>query len=109
MDLNYKHFRVKQYLKEGKALRTATVVNQPSDDVGVMARRPLYRQLHHKCPSRSSRNLSQDPAAHTPWCTLASRDTKVGWCPQLGLTDHLIGQSGQSARCNSNHHGTGDA
>jgi hypothetical protein len=34
---------------------------------------------------------------------------RSGWPHRLGLTDHLIGQLGQSARCNSNHHGTGDA
>jgi hypothetical protein len=31
MDFRYKHSRVKQYLKEGRALRIETVINKPSD------------------------------------------------------------------------------
>jgi hypothetical protein len=31
IDLRYKHSRVKQYLKEGRALRIETVINKPSD------------------------------------------------------------------------------
>ena len=30
MDFSYKHSRVKQYLKEGRALRIETVINDPS-------------------------------------------------------------------------------
>jgi hypothetical protein len=37
MDFRYKHSRVKQYLKEGRALRIETVINKPSD-IGVPAR-----------------------------------------------------------------------
>ena len=37
MDFRYKHSRVKQYLKDGKALRIETVVNKPSD-LGILAR-----------------------------------------------------------------------
>jgi hypothetical protein len=37
MDFTYKHSRVKQYLKEGRALRIETVVNKPKD-IGVLAR-----------------------------------------------------------------------
>ncbi len=37
MDFSYKHSRVKQYLKEGQALRIETVINKPSD-LGVLAR-----------------------------------------------------------------------
>ena len=37
MDFAYKHSRVKQYLKEGRALRIETVINKPSD-VGCLAR-----------------------------------------------------------------------
>ena len=29
MDFRYKHSRVKQYLKEGRALRIETVINKP--------------------------------------------------------------------------------
>jgi len=37
LDFAYKHSRVKQYLKEGRALRIETVVNKPSD-IGVLSR-----------------------------------------------------------------------
>ncbi|MGH2576805.1 MAG: hypothetical protein ACRDG9_03495 [Actinomycetota bacterium] len=37
LEFRYKHSRVKQYLKEGRALRIETVINKPSD-VGVLAR-----------------------------------------------------------------------
>jgi hypothetical protein len=37
MDFRYKHSRVKQYLKQGRALRIETVINKPSD-IGVLAR-----------------------------------------------------------------------
>jgi hypothetical protein len=37
MDFAYKHSRVKQYLKEGRAFRIETVVNKPSD-LGILAR-----------------------------------------------------------------------
>jgi len=37
MDFTFKHSRVKQYLKEGRALRIETVINKPSD-IGVLAR-----------------------------------------------------------------------
>ena len=37
MDIRYKHSRVKQYLKEGRAYRIETVINKPSD-LGLLAR-----------------------------------------------------------------------
>ena len=37
IDFSYKHSRVKQYLKDGRALRIETVINKPSD-LGVLAR-----------------------------------------------------------------------
>ena len=37
MDFRYKHSRVKQYLKEGRALRIETVINKPKD-LGILAR-----------------------------------------------------------------------
>jgi hypothetical protein len=40
IEFRYKHSRVKQYLKGGRALRVETVINKPSD-LGVLAR------LHH--------------------------------------------------------------
>lgn len=44
MDFRYKHSRVKQYLKEGRALRIETVINKPSD-IGVLGRLELRRAL----------------------------------------------------------------
>jgi len=40
IDFRYKHSRIKQYLKGGRALRVETVINKPAD-IGVAAR------LHH--------------------------------------------------------------
>ena len=40
IDFRYKHSRIKQYLKDGRALRVETVINNPSD-LGVP------RRLHH--------------------------------------------------------------
>lgn len=37
VDFSYKHSRVKQYLKEGRALRIETVINKPSD-IGIRSR-----------------------------------------------------------------------
>ena len=37
MDIRYKHSRITQYLKDGRALRIETVINQPADG-GVLAR-----------------------------------------------------------------------
>jgi hypothetical protein len=37
VDFSYKHSRIKQYLKEGRALRIETVINKPAD-IGVLAR-----------------------------------------------------------------------
>ena len=34
IDFSFKHSRVKQYLKEGRALRIETVINKPAD-IGV--------------------------------------------------------------------------
>ena len=48
IDFTFKHSRVKQYLKEGRALRIETVINKPKD-IGVLAR------LEH-LPSSSARH-----------------------------------------------------
>jgi hypothetical protein len=37
VDFSYKHSRIKQYLKEGRALRIETVINKPAD-LGILAR-----------------------------------------------------------------------
>ena len=46
MDFSYKHSRVKQYLKEGRALRIETVINKPAD-IGIL--RPA------RAPARAGR------------------------------------------------------
>ena len=56
MDLRYKHSRVKQYLKEGKALRIETVVNKPKD-VGVLSRLEHLPELIAKARGVNSRLL----------------------------------------------------
>lgn len=44
MDFSYKHSRVKQYLKEGRALRIETVINKPAD-LDIRARLGHLREL----------------------------------------------------------------
>ena len=51
MDFRYKHSRVKQYLKEGRALRIETVINKPSD-IGVLARLEHLPELVAKARAR---------------------------------------------------------
>jgi hypothetical protein len=41
LDFSYKHSRVKQYLKEGRAFRIETVINKPSDIGGLARFEPL--------------------------------------------------------------------
>jgi hypothetical protein len=52
----YKHSRIKQYLKEGRALRIETVVNNPSD-VGVQRRLTHLAELVDKAKSANRRLL----------------------------------------------------
>ena len=56
MDFTYKHSRVKQYLKEGRALRIETVVNKPSD-IGVLARLEHLPELVAKARQVNDRVL----------------------------------------------------
>ena len=55
IDFRYKHSRIKQYLKDGRALRVETVINKP-DDLGVKRRLST-------CASSSTR-----PATSTSGC-----------------------------------------
>ena len=52
VDFSYKHSRIKQYLKEGRALRIETVINKPSD-IGVLARLEHLPELVAK-PARAT-------------------------------------------------------
>lgn len=56
MDFRYKHSRVKQYLKEGRALRIETVINKPSD-IGVRARLEHLPELVAKARAVNGRLL----------------------------------------------------
>jgi hypothetical protein len=56
MDFAYKHSRVKQYLKEGRALRIETVVNKPGD-IGVLARLEHLPELIAKARAVNHRLL----------------------------------------------------
>jgi len=56
MDFAYKHSRVKQYLKEGRALRIETVINKPHD-IGVLARLEHLPELVAKARGVNSRLL----------------------------------------------------
>ena len=56
MDFSYKHSRVKQYLKEGRALRIETVINKPAD-LGILARLEHLPELVDKARGVNDRLL----------------------------------------------------
>lgn len=56
IDLHYKHSRVKQYLKEGRALRIETVINDPKD-IGVQRRLAHLPELQEKARGVNRRLL----------------------------------------------------
>ncbi len=56
IDFRYKHSRVKQYLKEGRALRIETVVNKPSD-LNILARIEHLPELTAKAKDVNHRLL----------------------------------------------------
>ncbi len=56
IDFPYKHSRVKQYLKEGRALRIETVINKPAD-IGVLARLEHLPELVAKARQVNDRLL----------------------------------------------------
>jgi len=61
LDFAYKHSRVKQYLKEGRALRIETVINKPSD-IGVLGRLEHLPELIAKARGVNARLLSIERA-----------------------------------------------
>jgi hypothetical protein len=70
VDVNYRDSRIKEYLKEGRALRIETVVNSP-DDLGVKRRLRNLDELQAKARAANARLLavqraSQDCAISTP-------------------------------------------
>jgi hypothetical protein len=52
-----RHSRVKQYLKDGRALRIETVVNSP-DDLGVARRLPNLPELQARARAVTTGGLS---------------------------------------------------
>ncbi len=56
VDFSYKHSRVKQYLKEGRALRIETVINKPAD-IGVLARLEHLAELVERARTVNDRLL----------------------------------------------------
>jgi hypothetical protein len=65
----YKHSRIKQYLKEGRALRIETVINSPTD-LGVSRRLCHLDQLQAKARAANRRLLDTERAGQG--CVLAS-------------------------------------
>jgi hypothetical protein len=65
----YKHSRIKQYLKQGRALRVETVINSP-DDLGVARRLQHLDELQAKARAANRRLLDTERAG--PGCVLAS-------------------------------------
>jgi len=63
IDFSYKHSRVKQYLKDRKALRVETVINKPSD-VGVLARLEHLPELVTIATAINTRVLEAERAGH---------------------------------------------
>lgn len=61
MDFRYKHSRVKQYLKEGRALRIETVMNKPSD-IGVRSQLEHLPELVDKARGVNRRLLEIERA-----------------------------------------------
>jgi hypothetical protein len=61
IEFTYKHSRVKQYLKEGRALRVETVINKPSD-IGALARLCHLPEVVAKTRAVNDRLLSLERA-----------------------------------------------
>ena len=56
MDFTFKHSRIKQYLKEGRALRIETVINKPAD-LGILARLEHLPELVERARAVNDRLL----------------------------------------------------
>jgi hypothetical protein len=61
IDFAYKHSRIKQYLKEGRALRIETVINKPKD-LGILARLEHLPELVAKGRQVNARLLTIERA-----------------------------------------------
>jgi hypothetical protein len=69
IDFRYKHSRVKQYLKDGRALRMETVINRP-DDLGVKRRLQNLPELIDKARAINQRLLMIEQAGQS--CAIGS-------------------------------------
>jgi hypothetical protein len=69
IDFRYKHSRIKQYLKDGRALRTETVINSP-DDLGVRRRLDHLPELIAKARQVNQRLLMIEHAGQS--CAIGS-------------------------------------
>jgi hypothetical protein len=65
----YKHSRIKQYLKDGRAMRIETVINHPRD-LGCNARLPNLDELQTKARAANTRILDAERVGQG--CVLAS-------------------------------------
>ena len=61
LNLFYKHSRIKQYLKDGRAMRIETVINAPRD-LGCNARLPNLEELQAKARAANRRILEAERA-----------------------------------------------
>jgi hypothetical protein len=61
LNIFYKHSRIKQYLKEGRAMRIETVINAPRD-IGCNARLPNLDELQSKARAVNRRILEAERA-----------------------------------------------
>src|SRR3984885_9060064 len=61
LNIFYKHSRIKQYLKEGRAMRIETVINAPRD-LGCNARLPNLAELQDKARAVNRRILEAERA-----------------------------------------------
>jgi hypothetical protein len=80
LHLEYKHTRVKQYRKEGRALRTETTIND-SRDFGVgkrLCNLPALRKVGYDA---NRRLLDVQRITHEPW---------VGEEPYAAVTDPIV-------------------
>ena len=82
LDFAYKHCRVKQYLKEGRAYRIETVVNKPAD-LGVLARLEHLPELVAKARAVNQRvclpsNVPARAVPSGPRCSSAPTSPTTG-------------------------------
>ena len=71
LNVFYKHSRVKQYLKDGRAMRIETVINGPRD-IGCNARLPNLADLQDK--AAVNRRILETGAPHGQGTVLASTE-----------------------------------